>query len=498
MKIRNPIIPGFYPDPSICRVGHEFYLVTSSFEYFPGVPIFHSTDLINWRQIGHCLITESQLQLPNARISGGIYAPTLRYHDGVFYMVTTNTTQGGNFFVTATDPAGPWSEPKWVDHPGIDPDMFWDDDGTCYFTSCGSLQSTIDPATGARLTDVRELWSGTGGQYPEAPHLYKINAHYYLLLAEGGTEYGHMVTIARSGSPEGPWDPCPHNPILTHRSIASPIQATGHADLVDDQGGNWWMVFLGIRPIDHHPAHHLGRETFLAPVRWTDDGWPVVGNDGTVAMEMEVDAGPPAGEAVEFAGHDDFDEDTLAMHWNFRGNPVPDAWSLTDRPGSLVLSCVPQALGDLCGQAWVGRRQQHFSMRVSTGLLFEPRSENEEAGICVFQNVNHHYEVAVTLRGGEKRAVVRRRIGSLISEVASVPVPDGRVDLVIEGDAREYRLGLMADDAKPHFHATGEARYLSSEVGGRFTGVYVGMYATGNGMTTENSASFDFFRYEVL
>ena len=203
---RNPIIPGFYPDPSVCRVGEDYYLVTSTFEFFPGVPVFHSRDLVHWEQIGHALTRTSQLPLREAPPSGGIYAPTIRYHEGVFYMVTTNVSYGGNFYVTATDPAGPWSDPIYVDQAGIDPSLLFDDDGKVYFLSNGNGCMSIceiDIATGKKLAPTRPSWKGTGGRYPEAPHLYKINGLYYLMIAEVGTEYGHMETIARSASPYG-------------------------------------------------------------------------------------------------------------------------------------------------------------------------------------------------------------------------------------------------------------------------------------------------------
>ena len=237
---RNPIIPGFHPDPSIVRVGQDYYLVTSSFEFFPGVPIFHSRDLVHWRQIGHVLTRPSQLPLDGARASGGIFAPTLRYHDGTFYMITTNVTGGGNFYVTATDPAGPWSEPVWLKgQGGIDPSLLFDDDGTVYFASNGGgpgasegrgiYLSTLDPKTGALASRPRLVWGGTGKRYPEGPHLYHVNGYYYLLIGEGGTEYGHMVSIGRSRSPWGPYEACPRGPILTHRDTEAdqPIQGTG-------------------------------------------------------------------------------------------------------------------------------------------------------------------------------------------------------------------------------------------------------------------------------
>ena len=242
----NPILSGFYPDPSICRVGDDYYLVNSSFEYFPGVPIFHSKDLVHWRQIGYCLTRKSQVPLDRIQSSGGIYAPTLRYYDGTFYMVTTNVYGGGNFYVTAKNPAGLWSEPVWFHDGGIDPSLFFDDDGKVYYTRHEGMgdgyiaQQFLNLETGRLEGPLKNIWRGTGGVWPEGPHLYKIRGKYFLMIAEGGTSYDHMVTIARSDSPFGPFESNPNNPILTHRNRTDhPIQALGHADFVETPDG-WW------------------------------------------------------------------------------------------------------------------------------------------------------------------------------------------------------------------------------------------------------------------
>lgn len=285
MEYQNPILPGFHPDPSVCRVGGDFYLVNSSFEFFPGVPLYHSRNLADWELLGYCLNTEEQLNLKEAHASGGIYAPTIRWHEGVFFMTTTNVSDRGNFIVHTRNLSEGWSEPCWVEQGGIDPSLFFDDDGTVYFLSTGNRQDgtcmiqmcEVDPFSGKQLTPSIEISLGCGGKFPEGPHIYKRDGYYYLMLAEGGTEYGHMETIQRATTPYGPYEPCPHNPILTHRDDSrGEIFCTGHGDLVEDQNGNWWMVCLGTRCLHGAYAplmqHHLGRETFLAPVMWDKDG----------------------------------------------------------------------------------------------------------------------------------------------------------------------------------------------------------------------------------
>ncbi len=252
---RNPVIPGFHPEPSVCRVGSEYVLVVSSFTYFPGVPIFRSSDLVTWTQVGNVLERTSQLDLrgTEASTSGGVFAPTIRYHDDRLWMITTvfTGTSLANFFATAEDPAGPWSEPVRVEAPGIDPDLAWDDNGNCWVHYSaggdGIQRLRIDDRTGDVLDGPVLAWPGTGLQVPEAPHLFRRGDWWYLLIAEGGTERGHAVTIARGPSPTGPWESCPANPILSHRSTDRPIQNTGHSDLVEAIDGSWWMVLLGTR-----------------------------------------------------------------------------------------------------------------------------------------------------------------------------------------------------------------------------------------------------------
>lgn len=501
MKYSNPVIPGFYPDPSICRVDEDYYLVTSSFEYFPGVPIFHSRDLVNWRQIGHCLTRRSQLELQGTGSSGGIFAPTIRYHDGRFYMVTTHR---GNFYVHTDNPTGKWSERIEVDQAGIDPSLLFDSDGKVYFISnnltgkeYGIYQSELDIETGRRLTKGEHLWNGTGGKYPEAPHMYKINGYYYLMLAEGGTEYGHMITIARSRDPHGPFESCPHNPILSNRSTDQGLQCTGHGDLVQDHKGNWWIVFLAVRTVGYPPCYHMGRETCLAPVRWDDQGWPVIMEDGQVPIDIESNC-LPAHPWPDDPIRDDFDSDKLSFCWNFRRNLDPADWSLTERPGSLRLSCSPNSL-NTNGEppAFVGRRQCHFRCRAATRIDFTPATESEEAGLTVIMNEKHHYEIAVTLREGMRVVIVRRRIGFLAAEVACAQAGEGPITLQISATSAQYSFAFV-DNGDLEEIARSETRYLSTEVAGGFSGVLFGMYATANNEQSKSSAYFDWFDYEPV
>jgi len=514
MTYQNPILPGFYPDPSVCRVGEDYYLVTSSFEYFPGVPLFHSKDLVHWEQIGHCLTRRSQLEIVDGYPSvSGIFAPTLRHHNGRFYMITTNKMLGkrpgnpGNFFVWTDDIRSEWSDPVWIDHKGIDPDLFFDDDGKVYYTGAvqGIWQCEIDINTGERLTESQLIWKGTGGASAEGPHLYKIGGVYYLLIAEGGTSFGHMVTMARSDFPSGPFEPCPRNPLLTHRSIKSPIQAVGHADMVQAHDGSWWAVCHGIRPVEYPSVHHLGRETLLAPVTWADDGWPVLGNGGMLSLDMDAD-GLPSVVVPEKPTRDDFDAAALDMRWNFIRNPHEGDWSLTEHPGSLTLRGSERTLETGGSPAFVGRRLQHFCCDIRTRLEFDPQNDGEEAGLTAFLNGamtsvgggGHHYEIAVAKVDGRKVVLFRRRVGTLWMIDRMDGFNGGAVTLGVETAHRHFRFYYVTDDGQQITVGTGETHYLAAEVGGGFTGLYVGLYATGNGKRSETPAYFDWFDYTLM
>ena len=424
MTYANPVLPGFHPDPSVCRVGADYYLVNSSMEYFPGVPIFHSRDLVHWRQIGHCLTRSSQLALERCVSSQGIFAPTLRYHAGLFYMITTNVSARETFFVTARDPAGPWSEPVLLGDVGIDPSLLFDEDGQVYFTCPsydGIMQSTLDLETGTLRAPLQLIWPGTGGAFPEGPHLYNINGWYYLMIAEGGTEYGHMETIARSNSPWGPFESCPRNPVLTHRSNGVlPIQSVGHADLVQRPMGVGGRYAWVCAQTDIRHAIISGARHFLRRSRGTPRAGRWWGKMGDIGLEMEV-AGWPEQPWEQEPVRDEFDTPDLRLGWSFLRNPHAQDWSLTERPGWLRLTGSAVTLHDEDTPAWVGRRQQHVDCEAWTALDFAPHDEGEEAGLTIRMNETHHYEIAVTRQADRPCIIVRRRIGSLRVVTAQVP-----------------------------------------------------------------------------
>jgi xylan 1,4-beta-xylosidase len=511
-RVRNPIIPGFHPDPSIVRVGSDFYLVTSSFEFFPGVPLLRSRDLGHWEQVGHVLTRPSQLPLEHAGVSLGIWAPTLRYHAGTYYMITTNISDGGNFYVTAKDPAGPWSEPIWVrEQGGIDPSLFFDDDGTVYLTTNGGppgedgppgiYQSTIDIQSGKLLSRPRHLWRGTGGRYPEGPHLYKIDGRYYLMISEGGTEYGHMVTIARSASSWGPFEANPANPILTHRNTQNDqmIQGTGHADLVQDAEGAWWLVFLAFRQVGGN-FHHLGRETFLAPVRWDAQGWPIVNEGEPIGLEMTL-AGLVTSPTTAPATREDF-SGSLPATWNYLRNPDLTRYSTSERRGWLTLRGAAATLRDAVSPGvsptFVARRQEHLACRAATLIDFLPEGDGDEAGLTVFQNGDHRYDLGVRREAGRHEVFVRQTIGPDLSASTAQATLSGAgpVTLEVRAEPEEYTFWYRSGAGAPQRLGAARSRYLSSEVAGGFTGVYLGLYATGNGRESTTPARFDWFDYE--
>jgi xylan 1,4-beta-xylosidase len=465
VTVQRPVLSGFHPDPSVCRVGDTYYLATSSFEYAPGVPILRSTDLRSWELVGHALHRPSQLDVSKAGPSGGIFAPTLRHHDGRFWMITTNwSDDGGQLIVHAEDAAGPWSEPVRIPAAyGIDPDLAWDDDGTCLMSwtgpdldgvPAGIRQAPIDPLTGEILGETRWLWAGTGGKFPEGPHLYRIDDRWYLLIAEGGTERGHAVTIARGDSPSGPFEGNPRNPIITHRGTDEPVQNTGHADLVQRPDGSWAMVYHGVRARGSSPEWHvLGRETFADEVVW-EEGWPVLAG----RLEPSVPADQEVTEVLD-------------------GRELPPSWVGAARFPSEFVSAGDDGLRVSAdgSPVFVGRRQEHLFARVRARLAVDG-----VGGLSVRIDPQHAVELEVA--GGSVRAVwavgaVRHVLGErtvegeVELELRMEPAPGGGWDP--RGPDRIVA-GVVEGEQFTELGAV-DGRYLSTEVAGGMTGRMVGV-----------------------
>ena len=409
--VRNPILSGFYPDPSICRAGDRYYIVNSTFAYFPGVPVFESRDLKHFHQIGNVLTRDSQLPLGESRMSQGIFAPTIRFHKGVFYMITTNVSHGGNFIVTAENPAGPWSEPHYLKGAdGIDPSLFFDDDGKCYYIGTRPNPDGVR-YNGDWYIYIQELdlenfclkgsytlvWKGAmrDAEWPEGPHLYKKDGYYYIVHAEGGTGPAHAVCVARSRDITGPYVGNFNNPIITHRHLGKnyPIRYVGHADLVDTPEGEWYMVLLASRPCEQYTG--LGRETFLARGTW-EDGWPVV-NDGIgILNEYQQVELPEVCELPESSCLT-FYAETLNPRFVTVRNPKPDMYRLPGN-GSLVLKTAPEMITEKTNASYLGIRQQSYHYTARTSLRFRPQG-TEEAGIVLLQSEDASIRFVVMASG---------------------------------------------------------------------------------------------------
>ncbi len=483
MKYRNPVIPGFFPDPSICRAGDTYYLVCSSFQFFPGVPLFESRDLVNWTQIGHVLTRESQLPLQNANSVGGIYAPTIRYNEGRFYMVTTNVTNGGNFYVWTDDIHGEWSDPIYVEQGGIDPSLYFED-SKAYFMSNGTdeqgiariYQCEIDITTGRKLTEAVPVWEGCGGRFLESPHLYKINGSYYLMASEGGTEYGHMVVYAKGDAVNGPFTSYAKNPVLTNRNLGGyQIQGCGHADLVQDPQGNWWMVHLGFRQIGNWVMHHItGREVYLVPVTFDADGWFTAGVNGTTRAEMETDRIPE--DVVQHPVPDKYFTNTkIGVDWCFMGNPVQGDYAFED--GTVLLRSNGTLLSDAgANPTFLGMRQQEMNLHIACTV----RKSAQEAGITMYMTPEQHYEIAVRPTESGYEIIRRRQIGDLVVTDGNIPFPANCDVARLIVECSNYVYQFKAECGGKLYDLGGaQTKYLSTEVAGNFTGVMIGLYAQG-------------------
>lgn len=521
-KFKNPILTGFYPDPSICRVDEDYYLVTSSFAYFPGLPIFHSKDLVHFSQIGHGISKNNMIDYKECETSLGLWAPTIRYHEGIFYIINTFVSEGreakrDNFIIRAKEPQGPWSSPIFIDGAdGIDPSLFFDEDGSLWYTGNfifenplyeghhGIYLSQLDPETFQFQGERRVIWDGatTHSKWIEAPHIYKKNGWYYLMVAEGGTFVNHSVMMARSRSITGPYEPCPRNPIITHRHLPldHEISVVGHGDLIETQNGEWWMVLLGVRNYEQH-HFNTGRETCLLPIRWMEDGWPMADSENGLVNSMERMPDLPAVSVYRESRCDQFERGQLSYMWNMIHEVREPFYSLTERAGWLSLSLKSEVIEKIGSPAFVGRRQEHASFMARTKMDFQPATIYEEAGICILQDHRFHY---CLLKAKEEDGTdvlrlyqTKEGITSLYKKMPILRKGALYLTVICRTDAYDFYYGytegeciLLQSDIK--------ASLLSSYTNKGFTGVYIGMYATANGKSSISKAYFDWFLYETL
>lgn len=540
--ITNPILPGFHADPSICRVGDDYYIATSTFEWWPGVRIHHSRDLKHWRHHSYACTRQSQLDLTGHPDSAGVWAPCLSHAAGQFWLIYTDvrSTIGAfkdthNYLITAPSIDGPWSEPVYLNSSGFDPSLFHDDDGRHWLVNQqwihqpgkhhfnGILLQEYDHEAKRLVGPVKNIYAGTELQVVEGPHLYRRNGWYYLLTAEGGTFYEHAVTLARSRALDGRYETLPGNPLLTAwQQPTDGLQRSGHASLVETQHGDWYMAHLCGRPLEwsgpnveqqngvyeglHCP---LGRETALQRIVWRDDDWPEVEGGGNAPRLQTTEPGLPEQAFAAEPARDDFDSATLNPHLNALRVPFDERWiSLTERPGFLRLKG-RESLMSLFDQSLVARRQQHFNCRVETRLEFAPQLFQQMAGLVAYYNTSNHAYLHVSRDVDSGRRVLRltvNRNAALSEPAAAVELTDGPVNLAVEFKHDRYQFQFAQGGAWRDIGPALDTAMLSDEFATQFVNGFARSFGfTGNfiGIACQDlsgqrlAADFDHFSYEA-
>lgn len=484
-NLPNPLLPGFNPDPSIVHVDGTYYLVTSSFEYLPGLPVYRSVDLANWTLIGHVATRPAQIKVEKVITNAGVWAPTIRFRDGLFYViVTVAMSPVGCVIFTATDPAGPWSDGLALKGlAGIDPDLAWDADGNSYVTFSANQtpgtengqnteirQTRVNLESGEMLEKPRLLWSGTL-KHPEAPHLYQIGNWWYLVIAEGGTERGHCVSVARAKSPEGPFEPHPSNPVLSARGTYLPIQNTGHADLFQTSDGQTAMVLLGMRPIGTTQAFSpLGRETFITTVLWEAE-WPV---------PQQVQLAPRLGVEQEYF---DFEDPAFTLDEGWIGVRALPSSIARKAAGSLEIDGDGTGLSSLSPR-FIGRRQRHLTARIAITVDVS----RGHGGLGARYGEELWFSLDARLVGDIAIVTVTAQLSGL-TQTFTANLPRGDVTLLIEMSPPAYgysqralggdsiRLSASVGGQSAHL-ATLDGRYWTAETCASFTGRVFGLYAS--------------------
>jgi xylan 1,4-beta-xylosidase len=500
----NPILAGYYPDPSVTRAGDKYYLVNSTFAHWPGIPVHESTDLVHWTLIGHALSDSTKISFDGLNISRGVFAPAIEYHEGTFYIVNTLVDAGGNFFVTAKNPRGPWSDPIWLKEiDGIDPSFFFDADGKAFVLNNGPPEGTplydghraiwmqeFD-AKANKLTGPRKVIVNGGvdiSKQPiwiEGPHLYRIKDWYYLMCAEGGTDRGHSEVIFRAKSPWGPYEAWKGNPILTQRDLpadrANPVTNAGHADLLQMEDGSWWAVFLASRPYKDY-LFNTGRETWLLPVSWKD-GWPVILEHGKAipyslkgpkTLARAKDAGGDA-LAGNFTSRDDFNMAEPGHEWLQIHVPKQRWFELTN--GDLVIHPLPVNLDAKLNTSFYARRQAHLRFAASTEFK-PPAAPGTAAGVAAFQNENYWYFFGVRRIDAGLQVFLERHAGRELRVVNSEMIEaSGTLKLLMNGDGASYSFFYDTGEGWQALQANDDGSILSTGVAGGFVGTVLGPYA---------------------
>lgn len=516
---QNPILAGYYPDPSICRAGDDYYIVNSSFAYYPGLPLFHSKDLLNWKQIGYAMNRPEQLNLDGAGVSRGLFAPAISYHNGTFYIVCTEVSKLGNFVITAKDPKGPWSNPvKLPQVNGIDPSLFFDKNGKAYIVYNSIPPNNISAHDGHRTIRMYEFDAENlkvvgeekllinGGTdmakkpvWIEGPHIIQKDGWYYLICAEGGTGYNHSEVVFRSKSVDGPYVSYEKNPILTQRHLdpnrKNPITTTGHADFVEDKEGNWWGVFLGCRPYEGD-YYNTGRETFMAPVVWKN-GWPEFALGGD-----EVKYSYPINAIVEpkiepFNGNyllrDEFNTQQLNQRYRFLRTVRSNWYNLTTKPGSLTLQLRPETCAGKENPSFIGFHQPHTNGYAATSFNFTATAENEKAGLLVFQNENSYYFLCKSMKEGKPVVELYKGTELVTSKVLNEN-SNSTIQFKIKAKGSEYAFYYAVKDNNWQLMADhADGKYLSTKTAGGFVGAVYSLYATSNGKTSSNTVDYNWF-----
>lgn len=492
MKYQNPIIRGFNPDPSICRVGNDYYLVTSTFEYFPGIPVYHSVDLVNWTQIGNCIERPTQLPLDSANSSGGIWAPTIRYNEGIFYVTATYDGKG-NFIVSSKNPAHGWSDAVWTEFEGIDPSIFLEDGKMYYcandigarakfYGSEGVSVAEISPETGKVISKIKRIWNGAGGGWLEAPHIYHIGKYYYIIAAEGGTGIGHHEIAARSKSLYGPYENCPENPILTNRNDTSKqISCSGHADLIDDKNGNWWLVHLGTRDIQG--MSHLGRETFLVPVIWQND-WFFAADEKKSRISCEAPILKEQSIINKWTA--DFTSGNLDKEWLWRRIPYMNSYKLSN--GALIIKPSKTKLKDSFGSpSFMAVRPLDIEYSVFAEFEFEPVYNGDTAGIVLYLCENYYYRLCKTRENDEDYIILEKQLADMNVITYRSRIENGSLRIKVILKRGQYSFFYALDGSEYINAGNAEAKFLSTNIAGKcFTGTLAGVFAECNDETNSN------------